>query len=254
MQKARERDPGGTIASVALKTSMCPSRWISSSAISLSHGWQKLVAWCRRAAGGHGDTTALRRGIDTPFRQFIDDLRVHSVYSPGFLPAEDLQLMQRTRFFSFVVPATVAVLASALPAFAGDSVVKLAPTPMPAAGPTVKAAEAFCGDPSGKASELIQRYSTKPGLKQVYKSSQYIAYSDDDKNSSVMYTFTTKGNPAYPAAVCRKPVQTGNNIVITMSIVCDGDKDACANLKNDFNVMTAKMQADVDQKIEEQKK
>jgi hypothetical protein len=158
------------------------------------------------------------------------------------------------RFFHFLAPAAVAALAFALPAFADDPVVKLAPTPMPSAGPTVTAAEAFCGDPSGKASELIQRYSTKPGLKQVYKSDQYVAYSDDEKNSSVMYTFTAKGNPAYPAAVCRKPVQKGDNLVITMSIVCDGDKDACANLKNDFNVMTAQMQADVDQKIAAQKK
>ncbi len=78
---------------------------------------------------------------------------------------------------------------------------------------------------------MIQRYSTKPGLKQVYKSDQYVAFSDDDKNSSVMYTFTAKGNPAYPAAVCRKPVQKGDNLVITMSIVCDGKADACAKLR-----------------------
>jgi len=162
--------------------------------------------------------------------------------------------MARTRFLSLLAPITVAALAFALPARADEPVVKLAPTPMPSAGPTVAAAEAFCGDPSDKAEELIQRYSTRPGLKQVYKSDQYVAYSDDEKNSSVMYTFTVKGNPAYPAAVCRKPVQQGDNLVITMSIVCDGDQEACTKLRNDFNVMTAKMQADVDQKIAAQKK
>jgi hypothetical protein len=158
------------------------------------------------------------------------------------------------RFSSLLALVTMAALALALPARADEPVVKLAPTPMPSAGPTVAAAEAFCGDPSGKAAELIQRYSTKPGLKQVYKSDQYVAYSDDEKNSSVMYTFTVKGNPAYPAAVCRKPVQKGDSLVITMSVVCDGEEEACTKLKNDFNVMTAKMQAEVDQKIAAQKK
>jgi len=161
--------------------------------------------------------------------------------------------MHRSRALGFVV-SSATLLALTLPALANDPVVKLAPTPMPKAGPTVTAAEAFCGDPTGKAQELIDRYSAKAGLKQVYKSDQYIAYSDDEKNSTVMYTFTVKGHSAYPAAVCRKPVQQGDNLIITMSVVCDGEKEACATLKNDFNVMTAKMQAEVDQQISAQKK
>lgn len=161
--------------------------------------------------------------------------------------------MHRFRALGLVVSAA-SVLALTLPALANDPVVKLAPTPMPKAGPTVTAAEGFCGDPTAKAQELIDRYSAKSDLKQVYKSDQYVAYSDDDKNASVMYTFTVKGHPAYPAAICRKPVQQGDNLVITMAVVCDGEKDACATLKNDFNVMTAKMQAEVDQQIAAQKK
>lgn len=121
--------------------------------------------------------------------------------------------------------------------------------PAPAAGPTVAAAEAFCGDPTGKAEDLFQRYSTANGLKQVYTSDQYVAYSDDEKNGTVMYTFTVKGNPAHPAAVCRKLVKEGDQAVIKMVVVCDGDQDACANLQNDFNVLTAKMQAEVDGQI-----
>jgi hypothetical protein len=148
--------------------------------------------------------------------------------------------------------AALLVVSSA--AMADDAIVKIAPTPMPAAGPTVAAAGEFCGEPTGKAEELIQRYSTKPGLKQVYKSDQYVAFSDDDKNSSVMYTFTVKGHPAFPAAVCRKPVQEGNNLVIKMSVVCDGEAEACSKLRNDFNVMTAKMQAQVDNEIAAKKK
>jgi hypothetical protein len=162
--------------------------------------------------------------------------------------------MTRTTSPRFAALAFAVLLATVLPALADDPIVKVAPTPMPAAGPTVKAAEEFCGDPTGKAAELIERYSTKQGLKQVYSSDQYVAYSDDDKNSSVMYTFTAKAHPAYPAAVCRKPVQEGNNLVIKMSVVCDGKADECAKLRNDFNVMTAKMQAEVDQQIAAKKK
>jgi hypothetical protein len=154
------------------------------------------------------------------------------------------------RFPAPAIASVVACLVALAPgARAEEPLVKLAPTPAPNAGPTVAAADAFCGDPTDKAEALIQRYSTKAGLKQVYKSDKYVAYSDDEKNSSVMYTFTEKGHPAYPAAVCRKPVQEGNNLVIKMSIVCDGKADDCTKLKNDFNVMTAMMQAEVDKQI-----
>jgi hypothetical protein len=162
--------------------------------------------------------------------------------------------MARSTSLCIAASIFAALVAVAGTANAGEPIVKVAPTPMPSAGPTVEAAQEFCGDPTGKAEELIQRYSTKPGLKQVYKSDQYVAFSDDDKNSTVMYTFTAKGHPAYPAAVCRKPVQKGDNLVITMSVVCDGKADACDKLRNDFNVMTAKMQAEVNEKIAEQKK
>jgi hypothetical protein len=107
----------------------------------------------------------------------------------------------------------------------------------------------FCGAPTGTALDLIQRYTTDPALKRVYKSTNYIAYSDDEKQSTVMYTFTTKDNPAYPAAICRKPQRVEGNLVIKMSIVCDGKPDACSDLKNQFNIMTARMQTEVNQKI-----
>lgn len=139
-------------------------------------------------------------------------------------------------------------------ASAADTIVKPVPSPMPATGPTVAAAEEFCGDPSDRAEVLIQRYAAKPDLKEVYKSTDYVAYSDDAKNSSIMYTFTTPGHPAHPAAVCRKPMKDGDKLIIKMVVVCDGEKDACAKLRNDFNVMTAKMQVEADQMMARDKK
>ena len=139
----------------------------------------------------------------------------------------------------------------ALPALAADDIVKPAPTPMPVAGPTVAAAHQFCGDAVAKADELITRYSSAKNLKETYKSVDYVAYADDEKAPTVVYTFTLKGHPAYPAAVCRKQSKEGDNIVLRMEIVCDGAKEACDKLRNDFNVMNAKMQAAVDNQIKD---
>jgi hypothetical protein len=149
-----------------------------------------------------------------------------------------------------VFAAVLAVLCSA-PTRAADDIVKPEPTPPPAAGPTVAAAQGFCGDTIAKADELITRYSTAKGLKETYKSVDYVAYSDDEKAPTVMYTFTTKGHPAHPAAVCRKMSKEGDTLVLKMEVVCDGGKDACDKLRNDFNVMNAKMQAEVDTKIKD---
>jgi N-acetylglutamate synthase/N-acetylornithine aminotransferase len=139
-------------------------------------------------------------------------------------------------------------------AIAADDAVKPAPTPAPKAGPTVAAAEAFCGDTTAKAEELFTRYSSAKNLKQTYTSDQFVAYSDDEKNPTLVYTFTTKRHAAHPAAVCRKLVKEGDQAILRMVVVCDGEAGACANLKNDFNVMNAKMQVEVDQQITAGKK
>lgn len=145
------------------------------------------------------------------------------------------------------VTALFALVSSS--AWAADPIVKPAPTPAPNAGPTIAAANAFCGDKTDKAEALIARYSADSSLQQVYSSSDYVAYGDDKANPTVMYTFTTKGHVAHPAAVCRKIVTDDKVVTIKMEVVCDGDAEACVKLRNDFNVMTAKMQAAVDQKI-----
>jgi hypothetical protein len=156
--------------------------------------------------------------------------------------------------FSKTRAAAIAVTTAmvlAVPALAADDIVKPAATPPPSAGPTRAAATMFCGDPTAKAEELITRYSTAKGLKETYKSVDYVAYADDEKLPSVVYTFTTKGHPAHPAAVCRKQVKDGDNLVLKMQVVCDGAKEPCDKLQNDFNVMNAKMQAEVDNKIKD---
>lgn len=151
--------------------------------------------------------------------------------------------------FNACAALAISFLAVSHMARAGENFVKPAETPAPAAGPTVAAAQEFCGEPTGKAEDLIQRYSTKDGLKQVYKSTDYIAFADDDKSATQMYTFTTKGHPAYPSIVCRKMVKEGEFMVGKMAVVCEGKQDACDRLRNDFNVLNAETQLQVNEKI-----
>lgn len=147
-----------------------------------------------------------------------------------------------------LLAATLALSLSAA-VRAEEPVVAPAQTPEPAAGPTKAAAEGFCGEPTASAKDLIARVSSDAKLKQVYKSVEYLAYADNDKDPTVMYTLTTDSQAAHPAAVCRRIVKEGDAAIIKMSIVCDGKADECKKLSNEFNVMTAQMQAEVDNKI-----
>jgi hypothetical protein len=158
--------------------------------------------------------------------------------------------MFSARFASVIAAASI----FATPAIAAENVVQPSPSPAPSAGPTLAAAQAFCGEASGKANDLIARYSADSKLKQVYKSSDFVAFADDEKNPTLMYTFTAANHPAHPSAVCRKIVKVGEAAVIKMEIVCDGAAEPCNKLRNDFNVLTAKMQAEVDQRIAAGKK
>ena len=153
------------------------------------------------------------------------------------------------RFLAAVALAAAAVVASPGASRAEDPVVKHAETPAPNAGPTKAAAEGFCGDPSGSAEDLMKRYVDTGNLKQVDKSEQYLTYSDDPKNASVMYNFSTDKNPAHPIAVCRKLVKEGEQMTLKYNVVCGGAADACAKATSDFNTLIARMQLEIDSKV-----
>lgn len=146
---------------------------------------------------------------------------------------------------SYLFAAALIASTLSMPALAEEG------APAPAAGPTRAAAEGFCGEATASAKDLIERYSKDAKLKQVYKSDEYLAFADNDKDPTVMYTLTTDVQAAHPAAICRKIVKDGEQAVIKMNIVCDGPADQCKKLTNEFNVMTAQMQAAVDAKIKE---
>lgn len=151
---------------------------------------------------------------------------------------------------SLVTAAVAAALVSTA-VFAADEMVKPEATPPPSAGPTIAKAEAFCGDPTGKADELAKLYMGKAELKKVDTSAEFLTYADDEKNPTVMYNFTTDKNPAHPSAVCRKFVKEGDQVGLKYNVVCGAEQAACAKLANDFNVMIARMQAAIEGKIKD---
>jgi hypothetical protein len=115
--------------------------------------------------------------------------------------------------------------------------------------PALAGAEtAFCGVGAGTASELMSRVGAMPGIREVHRDRDFVAYQDPA--SSTVYTFTVKGQPAHPAAVCRKPVQKGDSLEIEMAIVCEGPERHCTQLDGDFKLLNAKMQADINNQIQ----
>ncbi len=153
------------------------------------------------------------------------------------------------RFLAAAAFTAAFVIAAPAASRAEDPVVKHAETPAPSAGPTKAAAEGFCGDPTGTADDLMQRYMGQAGLKEVDKSEQYVTYSDDAKNASVMYNFSTEKNPAHPVAVCRKLVKDGEQMTLKYNVVCGGEAVACAKATSDFNTLIARMQLEVDNQV-----
>ena len=100
----------------------------------------------------------------------------------------------------------------------------------------------FCGRASGEPAAMMAEISTAPGMKEILRAADYIAYQDE--TTQAVYTFSQAAQgPAHPAAVCRKPIKDGDSLTLQMVIVCRGDGDACQRLESDFKLLNAKMEA-----------
>ena len=101
----------------------------------------------------------------------------------------------------------------------------------------------FCGRPTGEPAALQEAVSKDPAVKEVYRGAEYIAYQDA---TEAVFTFSqTAQGPAHPAAICRKPVRDGDNMLLQMVIVCKGESDACQRLESDFKLLNAEMEASI---------
>ena len=104
--------------------------------------------------------------------------------------------------------------------------------------------DGFCGRPTGEPAALQDAISKDPGIKEIHRSTEYVAYQETAGETVYTFSLAAQG-PAHPAAICRKPVKDGDNIVLQMVIVCKGEGDACQRLDSDFRLLNAQMEAAV---------
>jgi hypothetical protein len=64
----------------------------------------------------------------------------------------------------------------------------------------------------------------------------------DDKASHTLWSFSTAGHPAHPAAVRRTVVNDSGQAAIRMNILCQGAKEACDGLRGEYARMNAALQ------------
>lgn len=55
-----------------------------------------------------------------------------------------------------------------------------------------------------------------------------------DEAHLTVWSFAPKTDPSYPAVVKRMVISTGSGSKVTMSVLCEADKGACANLVREF--------------------
>jgi hypothetical protein len=102
----------------------------------------------------------------------------------------------------------------------------------------------FCGRATADAVALRETIAKAAGVKEIFRSAEYIAY--EEAASQAVFTFTEPGQvQAHPAAVCRKPVKDGDNLLLEMRIVCGGSAVGCQALESDFKLLNARMEAEI---------
>jgi hypothetical protein len=102
----------------------------------------------------------------------------------------------------------------------------------------------FCGRPAADALALRETISKAEGIKEIFRSAEYVAY--EEAATQAVFTFTEPGQvQAHPTAVCRKPVKEGDNLLLQMRIVCGGTPVGCQTLESDFKLLNARMEAEI---------
>jgi hypothetical protein len=84
----------------------------------------------------------------------------------------------------------------------------------------------------------LKALRSKPGV-QVSEQAGWIVATDPEDGA--VWTFTTAGHPAHPAAVKRKPVEHDGAVYIDMQIQCGGSKQACDDLVREFQALNESM-------------
>jgi hypothetical protein len=69
----------------------------------------------------------------------------------------------------------------------------------------------------------------------------------EDRSTLSLWSFTPPGHPAHPAAIQRKVIQEGNNILVKMHVLCEAPKPACDKVVADFQSLNQQVRKDMKQ-------
>jgi hypothetical protein len=103
-------------------------------------------------------------------------------------------------------------------------------------GPLAEAEASDIGYPSVEAA--LAGLRAKPGVKFSQQDGWTIA---NDPSENALWTFTPPGHAAYPAVVKRRMITQNGQVVMDMSVMCKGSKQACDDLVRAFQDLNAKI-------------
>jgi hypothetical protein len=63
-----------------------------------------------------------------------------------------------------------------------------------------------------------------------------------------LWSFTPRGNPAFPAVIKRKVVESNGNIYVAMDVICQSKKEPCDALVADFTQLNQQMAQELNKK------
>lgn len=92
------------------------------------------------------------------------------------------------------------------------------------------------------AAAALASLRAKPGVKTSVRSGWTVI---EDAATLSLWSFPPTGHPAYPAAIQRRVVQEGSEIVIRMNVLCEASKAACDALVADFEVLNGRVRKEM---------
>ncbi|WFU40893.1 hypothetical protein QA640_43270 [Bradyrhizobium sp. CB82] len=69
----------------------------------------------------------------------------------------------------------------------------------------------------------------------------------EDAATLSLWSFPPAGHPAYPAAIQRRVMQEGSNVVIKMNVLCEASKPACDALVLEFEKLNGNVRRQMQQ-------
>jgi len=92
------------------------------------------------------------------------------------------------------------------------------------------------------AASALEAMRAKSGVKISVQSGWTVI---EDRSTMSLWSFTPSGHPAHPAAIHRRVVQEGNNVVMKMDVLCEAPKPACDKVVADFQGLNQQVRKDI---------